>query len=284
MRKVGGLIVAGVVAGVFAAGCSSSSSSDPYGATPDFGTIQQQLKAPTGTFAGHETATFSAYAAQQNGASSLSGFALAGGADSTTSAQAFVDYRLRSLGVQPMSGPACNIVASGADTGSCNCPGGGSLQYDISGLKQYADLEAKGGPIDATIKVAANACRSADGTESVDGKVFENFRGTVPAPGTNQDPKTADFSLIFDAHLTATSPSASVRVDLDFALTTLNGVYSEYYLVHVDDGTVVVSGSWDTTTKTGSLTITDKNGSWTCTGDGKVATCTGTGGTKTVTL
>lgn len=284
MRKAGGLMVTGVVVGMFAVGCgSSSASSDPYGGTPDFANIQQEFKAPTGTFAGHETATFNAYAQQQQNSSNLSGFSLGGGA----SGQSFVNYRLRSLGITPMSdGASCNVLASGSgDTGSCACPGGGSIQYDISGLKDYANAEAKGGKIDATIKMSANACKSADGTESVDGKIFENFRGTVPAAGTATDPTTADFAIIFDAHVTAVSPSATAKVDLDFELTTINGVYSEYYLVHIDDGTVVVSGTWDANSKTGSLTITDKNGSWTCSSnDGKTATCTGTGGSKTVTL
>ena len=37
-------------AAALAAGCSSSSSSDPYGPTPDFATVQAQYAKPTGTF------------------------------------------------------------------------------------------------------------------------------------------------------------------------------------------------------------------------------------------
>jgi len=286
MRKVGAVVVTGAIVGMAMMGCSSSSSgSDPYGGTPDFASIQQEFRAPTGTFAGHENAAFNAFSQQQSNSNSLSGFTF--GAGGGTTAQSFVNTRLRTLGVGTASSASCDIAANGSSSsGSCTCHGGGSLSYDLSGLQQYTDAAQKGGPVDATIKIAASGCKSQDGTESVDGKIFENFRGTVPAPGTTQDPKTADFAIMLDAHVTAQTPAAgSVHVDLDVMFAALNGLYSEYFVIHVDDGTEVIGGQWDANTKTGSITVTDKNGTWTCTGDGKVAHCTGTGNVqKTVTL
>ena len=68
-------------------------------------------------------------------------------------------------------------------------------------------------------------------------------------------------------------------------ISTLNGVYSTWYSVQVADGNVVISGTWNSVTKTGSLTITDKTGTITCNGtDGKTVTCKGPNGEATVTL
>lgn len=281
--KVGGIVLAGAIVGIGAIGCSSSSASnDPFGGAPDFASIQQQFKSPTGTFAGQESVALAGYSDQQsNSGAALSGFSLgAGGGD--TSAQAYMGYRLHSLGVHPESGASCNIGANGGgETGSCNCPGGGTIQYDISGLKQYSEVAQKGGKVDATVRLSAQGCKSADGQDSIDGKIFENFRGTVPAAGTQQDPKTQDFAIIVDAHLTAVTKGKSIKADITFEFAAINGVYSEWFLVKVSDGSVAVSGSWNSTTKTGQITVTDKNGTTTCTAtDGKTAVCTGPGGEK----
>jgi hypothetical protein len=283
MRKVGGIVLAGSIAGIAMMGCSSSSaSSDPFGGTPDFANIQEQFSKPTGSLKGNETAAFNAYAQQQtNSGAALSGFSLGGGA----SADSYKSFRLQTLGIEPQSGASCNFAANGGgETGSCDCPGGGTITYDLSGLRQYGEAIQKGGKVDATVKFSANACKSADGSESIDGKIFENFRGTVPAGGKID--KTSDFAIVIDAHMTSvTASKGTVKADIDLMISTINGVYSTWYSVQVSDGNVVVSGSWNSATKTGSVTVTDKNGTTTCTAtDGKTAVCKGPNGEATITL
>jgi hypothetical protein len=283
MGKVAGVVLAGSVLGIFAVGCSSSSSSnDPFGGSPDFGSIQQQFQHPTGTFSGKETQTFNAYATQQsNSGDALGGFSL--GSGGTTSAQSHLNMRLQSSGIHLESGVSCNF---NSESGSCNCPAGGTIQYDLTGMKQYADVEQKGGTIDATVKFKANNCANTDG-ESIDGTLFENFRGTVPPAGTAPTSGPNNFAIIVDAHMTAvTKAKGTIHADIDLEFSYDNGNYTEKFLVKVDDGTVSVAGNWDSTTKTGSLTITDKNGTTTCTAsDGKTAVCKGPDGTsRTVNL
>jgi hypothetical protein len=278
----GGIVIAASILGVLAVGCSSSSSSnDPFGSAPDFGSIQQQFKSPSGSFAGHEAKTFSGYGAQQDNGSVVSGFSF-GGASTGASYGA---WRLQSLGIRPQDDNTFCAIGQGQST-SCACPGGGTLEWDVSGLQQYSDAIQKGGTIDATVKIAASNCKSADGSESVDGRAFENLKGTVPAAGSATTAPT-DFTIIMDAHFTAvTKEKGSVKVDIDFEVGFQNGQNTTMYSVQVDDGNVVVSGNWDSATKTGTITITDKSGTVTCVAtDGKTAVCTGSGGkSATVTL
>jgi len=283
MIKVAGFVLGGAVLGIVAIGCSSSSSSsDPFGGTPNFGTIQQQFQHPTGTFTGKESQTFSAYASEQSNSSALSGFGSPAGG--TTTGQSHLNLRLEGLGVHLEGGaPACTFTN---ETGSCNCPGGGTIQYDISGIKQYSDALQKGGTVDATIKYKASACSDGNG-QSIDGTLFENYHGTVPAAGSQPSKTPSDFSIIVDAHLTAVSAArGTVKVDLDFEFATVNGVYSEAFSVQVNDGNVVVTGTWNSNTKTGTITVVDKDGTTTCTAsDGKTAVCKGPDGTsRTVNL
>ena len=279
----GGIVIAASILGIFAVGCSSSSSgSDPFGSAPDFGSIQQQFKSPSGSFAGHEAKTFSGYATQQDNGNTISGFSVAGG----SSTASYGTWRLQSLGVHVQDDAFCAIGQGNSSSSSCACPGGGTIEWDLSGLQQYSQAAQNGGPVDATVKIAASACKSADGSESLDGKIFENFRGTVPAAGAATTAPT-DFAIIMDAHFTATmKDKGTAKVDIDLEYAMKNGAYTAVYSVQVDDGNVVVSGNWDSTTKTGNITITDKNGTVTCVAsDGKTAVCTdGAGKSSTVTL
>lgn len=281
MTKVAAIVWAGSVLGVLAAGCGSSSSDDPFGASPDFASIQQEFQHPSGTFTGKESQTFSSYADRKsNSSSALSGFSLGSGT-SAAKAQDHLNLRLQSGGIHLDSGVACNFSGEG---GSCTCPGGGSIQYDLAGFRQYANVQQKGGRIDATIRYKANACTNAAG-ESIDGTLFENYRGTVPPAGTAPSGPT-DFAIIVDAHMTSVTKTGTTHVDVDFELSTSNGQYTEVFSVTVDDGNVTVSGSWDPTSKTGTITVTDKNGTTTCTAsDGKTASCKGPdGASRTVNL
>src|SRR5207248_11438477 len=126
------------------------------------------------------------------------------------------------------------------------------IQYDITGLRQYSDAAQKGGKVDATVKFRANGCSTDEGT--IDGTIFENFRGTVPAPGTQPTTQQNDFAILVDAHITAaTKAKGTIHADVDFEFASINGDYTEWFSVQVDDGNVVVSGTWNTDTKMGQI-------------------------------
>lgn len=239
-------------------GCSSSSN-DPFGPTPDFGRVEAQFQQPTGTFAkGSEASIVGGLAKQQ--ASSSDGFGL-GGASSSGSSNGGVTTKTFDLLDTKAGGTGfCDALKNGADSGSCACPNGGSLAYDMSGMQQMRDY--KGGPIDVTLKVRANACTVQD--VSIDGTEFAKIKSS----GT---PNAQDLLMLFDLHLTVSARGQTERIDADFEY--LNGKL--WFSIGVDDGNVVVATEhWDGTTKTGTIHVKDRNESWTCVFTNGKGTCT----------
>src|SRR5262249_19111101 len=150
---------------------------------------QTQFQSPTGTFAkGSESSVVSGLTAQKQ--SSANGFGV-GGAPST-STQSLKGFQLQSLRTLDASGKSfCAAVESGSESGSCSCPNGGSLAYDLSGMRQLQGYQ--GGPIDVTLKVRANACGVEDAF--VDGTEFVKLK-------SNGTPNAQDLMMLIDLHLT----------------------------------------------------------------------------------
>jgi hypothetical protein len=265
MKRAFGVVLGCVCLSAF--GCSSTSS-DPFGPTPDFGHVVAQFQAPSGTFAkGSESGVVSSLNAQKK--TSSNGFSM-GGAPST-STQSVRGFQLQSLRTLDANGGTswCAALQSGAESGSCSCPNGGSLQYDMSGMQQLQGY--KGGPIDVTLKLRANACSA--GGASIDGTEFMNMRSS----GT---PSAQDLTMLIDLHLTASVGGQTERLDADFEYD--NGKY--WFSITVDDGNVVVgSETWSSDTNSGTIVIKDKNETWTCTLTNGKGSCTSDhGGTRDV--
>jgi hypothetical protein len=249
---------------VWASGCSSSSnssSSDPFGPPPDFGHVEAQFSTPTGTFAqGSEGNVISGLNDQKK--ASTGGFAV-GAAPSTGTATKSVNVELQSLKALDMNGGTgfCAALQSGAEQGSCSCPNGGSLAYDMSGMKQLQGY--RGGPIDVTMRVRANACAVPEAL--IDGTEFINIK-------SSNTPSAQDMKMLFDLHLTVTPVKGTPeKVDADFEY--LNGKF--WFSVTVNDGNVVVgSETWDATTSSGTLVVRDRSETWTCTFTSGRGTCT----------
>ncbi len=240
-------------------GCSSSSN-DPFGPTPDFQQVEARFNAPTGTFgAGSESGVLAGLSQQR--ASQTGGFGVGStGSSSSTGSGGTTAKSLRFLDANGGTS-FCPALQSGAESGSCACPNGGSLAYDLSGMQQMRNYH--GGPIDVTLKVRAEACTMKEA--SIDGTEFVKLRSS----GT---PSQSDLLMLFDLHLTATSKGLTERIDADFEY--VNGKF--WFSIGVNDGSVVVSSdsAWDTATKTGTILVKDRNETWTCAFTAGKGTCT----------
>src|SRR5205823_2645911 len=147
-----------------------------------------------------------------------------------------------------------NAAKSGQDgTGSCACPDGGDLAWDLEGLQSSKQSLQSGGPVDVTVRVLVSGCRVK--TAEVDGSEFVKMKSR----GT---PSAKDLLLLEDIHLSATNGSVHAQIDADFEF--LDG--KMWLSVSVNDGNVAVAtAAWDSSTKTGTITVRDRNATWTCT-------------------
>jgi hypothetical protein len=256
----------------FAVGCSSTSS-DPFGPEPDFGKVESQFAAPSGTFAqGSEGMIISGLQQQKDSqAGGLGVGALPGGSGSGGTAGGVTSKALHFLDTQGGGTSFCAGLQSGAESGTCACPGGGALAYDLSGLRQLQGYQ--GGPIDVTLKVRANACVAQNA--SIDGTEFIKLK-------SNGAPSASDLMMLFDIHLSAHAGAVSARIDADFEY--LNGKF--WFSLGVNDGNVVVaSATWDSSTKTGTIVVKDRSDTWTCDFVNGKGTCTSDhGGSRDVGL
>jgi hypothetical protein len=244
-------------------GCSSSSggSSYDFGPEPDYTAIRAIYDHPTGTFAaGSETTIFGAYTQQQQAGDNYGSVGSLQSGGTTT----------QSVGLHILGGSGatdfCPAISQGG-SGSCSCPAGGTLYYDLSGL---ASLQQQSGAINATAKVAFAGCGV--NTVTVNGHEFLHVESAV-SPPTAQS-----LFEVLDAHLTATPPPLSIDMDLFYD----QGKW--WVSVNVNDGQVVVSGdgTWDGTTGSGTISVKDKSDTWSCTATNGHGTCTsGSGQTRT---
>jgi hypothetical protein len=270
MSRIFALSAAGVLVGSLVVGCSSgNSSADPYGAAPDFTAIQSRFASPTGTFAkGSESSVFDGFAQQAKNQSSSFGI---GGLGTSTSGGSDNGAPLKSQALHLLGGNTtssfCPQLASGIgngqDSGSCSCPGGGNLIWEVDGLEQAK--QSSGGPINVIAKVRATQCTFQN--ETVDGTEFAQ----VKSSGT---PNANDMFMLLDVHLVGTG-AVSLKLDADFEYQ--NGQF--WFSVTVNDGNVVVgSESYSSATKNGTIIVRDRDDTWTCTLTNGTGTCTSKSG------
>lgn len=243
-----GYIFAGLsVAGLLIACGGDDSSSSSSGGVPDFNTLKTELTVPTGTMAaGEEGAVADGLSKSQE---SQSGSPFGGVGTSSLKPQA-----------------ACNEGSfQGGQSGTCDCPGGGSITFDLSGMQQ-AQQQQQGGNVNYTVSYSANAC--VDDGQTMDGSVYWHYEGNTQTP--------QDAFFIYAIHLSL-SGKRTARYDIDYLYQNGKVVFK----VDVKDGSVLVSaeGNWNRETKTGSFTVKDKNETWTCTAENGKGECKSEKGT-----
>lgn len=254
--------------------CGSSDS--PYGEDPDFNSVRAKFDNPTGTLSANNSASvlgsFDAQKASSESANvgGVSGSSAGSDGSDATTAGGVATQALRMLaGSAELEGAdaststqACSDLVQGHESGSCQCPNGGSFIYDFSGLRNAA--QQKTGPLDITLRLRLNQC----GTDALtlDGREFFKMKANRDARG-RLDASTLSLLLVADfVAKTATSTH-------DLSLTALIEGDSFWVTAAVDDGWVVVGGK-KTGANSGELTIRAKNGSWTCTSTNGKGTCT----------
>lgn len=275
IKSVGPCVFFAAMTSVVACGSSGTSSSGGSGvAAPDFAALTVSLTTPTGTLQpGSEGTVAASFGKQLTASTDGSPF---GGSDSdsdsatSTNSIALGDGRLALRALHTLGGgPVCPGLTTGG-TGTCACPSGGSLDYNVpaGGVDKLFTKQGTG-PINTTLSLIANNCAEGGG-ESINGKVFINAKSTKV--------DNSDLVLIESVHMVVAGGAKPGQYDVDLLFDFSSTPQRIVFAVDVPDGKVLVSGSWDATTKNGSLTITDKTGKTTCTVAAGTGTCTGPNG------
>jgi hypothetical protein len=251
------------------AGCSSTATNDPFGADPDYASIQSRFSTPDGTFnAANAKSVFARYSDDQKTSQDIDvgGAAKVGGGGTGTTSSGLKSQALHLLDLAESgsaTSPRCTSIEHGDTTGSCSCEGGGSFTYDFSGIRE---AQQSSGPIDVSLKLRVDGC-STQGLR-LDGREF--VRVHFDRGGGKIDANSASVLLVAD--ITATKDAESHRIDLAARVTQSTFEIA----LRVDDGWITIKGSG--TADDGSFTVRDRDGSWTCTVVSGAGTCTGSSG------
>jgi hypothetical protein len=255
------------------AGCSGSDSSDPFGAEPDYASVQQRIASPTGTIGERNLSSLFSKYSEQNDTSSMANVGLGkstGAAPATGSGTSST----RSQAIHILGGgsgltASCSALAQGQLTGSCGCPSGGSFTYDFNGLRS---VQQSAGPIDASLKVRFDGCHMND--VGLDGREFVHFHAN--RGGSSVDLSSLDLVLVAD--LTVSKGAETHTIDL--AAILRQGQLE--IAVAVDDGWVTIRATSSGAPGSGSFVVRDRNSTWTCDVNNGSGTChDGAGNTRT---
>jgi hypothetical protein len=246
MIKLGSIGIFGVLVAtqVMLVGCGSgeSSSGGGLGSPPDFVALEGKLTQPSGTFAAGQEGAVQDGFGNQSAAAQGSPF---GGGSGTSSTKSNGDLTTQSL--HPLDGTnTCPGLENGGQ-GTCACPNGGSLDYDVPANVAGKPGQDPNGTVDQTVSLVAHTCGT-NADQTVDGSIYWKIKNPPPMQ-------------LFSVHLKMTGKTTA---SYDVEYLNKNGVVT--FAVEVADGHVLVSakGNWDKSTKTGTLVITDKNDTWTC--------------------
>ncbi|MBX3185780.1 MAG: hypothetical protein KF819_02145 [Labilithrix sp.] len=231
------------------AGCGTD-----FGDDPDYASIDQRFAAPNGTLTEKNAATlFDRYSSNAKSAGELdvSGASKLGGASAPQSSglgpRALKVLDLGSEGASSSKGFICNDIMSGDMSGSCDCPNGGSFDYDF---EDFEDVRSSSDPIDVSLKTRFNACTM--GATSIDGRQFvrlQTSRGLTSGAGS------LGLSMMMIADFRVTHGGKTHAVDL--VARYVDGKME--MALSVDDGFITVKSSGD-----GKFVVRDRNGTWTC--------------------
>jgi hypothetical protein len=264
-----------VLAMVAVTGCSGNSSTSPFGADPDFASIQARMDKPDGTFNG-SSSVFDQFNSAQSGANSANIAGAPGTSSSSSggSSTSTASYRSHSTALRLLDdtqsglSSSCSAMQHGDLTGSCACPGGGNFSYDFS---EYQAAAKTSGITDVTLRVAMSQCVSTN-NDMVDGHEFvhlhqDTSKGSVP-----------DDSALIVVDVTARTAGVTHSLDANMLLATNASGSSVSIAVQVDDGWIVVQANASADGTSGSYGVRDKNGTWTCSVSNGAGSCTGTNG------
>lgn len=261
MKKFGLAVLVSVIAAV-QVGCAEDSGGSQGGGAaggpPDFAALENKLTQPTGTFSsGQEGSVADGFGSQSDSAQNNP---FGGGSSGTSSQQSAGEIALQTLQPLESSNSTCPGLQQGGK-GSCACPNGGTLDYDVPANVTGRPGEDAQGSIDQTVSLVAHTCGT-EADQMVDGSIYWKIKSPPPMQ-------------LFSVHLKL-SGRQTARYDVDYL--NKNGVVT--FAVDVADGRVLVSakGSWDKKSKTGTLVITDKSDTWTCTLTNGKGTCTSAAG------
>jgi hypothetical protein len=258
------------------AGCSGSDSSDPFGAEPDYASVQQRIASPTGTIGERNLSSLFSKYSEQNDTSSMANLGLGkstGTATSTgsgtTGTATTHSQSLHILGGGSGLTASCSALAQGQLAGSCGCPSGGSFTYDFNGIRS---MQQSTGPIDASLKVRFDGCHMND--VGLDGREFVHFHAN--RGGSSVDLSSLDLVLVAD--LTVSKGAETHTIDL--AAILRQGQLE--IAVAVDDGWVTIRATSSGTPGSGSFVVRDRNSTWTCDVQNGAGSCSdGAGNTRT---
>ncbi len=272
MRTLAPLVLLSVSSfALVVAGCSGSDSSDPFGAEPDYASIQQRIASPTGTIGERNMSSlFSKYSEQSDmSAASNLGLGKSTGTPTATGTGTTHSQALHILGGGGNLTASCSALAQGQLAGTCGCPSGGSFTYDFNGIRS---VQQSSGPIDASLKVRFDGCHMND--LGLDGREFVHFHAN--RGGSSVDLSSLDLVIVAD--LTVSKGAETHTIDL--AAILRQGQLE--LAVAVDDGWVTIRGTSSGTPGSGSFVVRDRNGTWTCDVNNGAGTChDGSGNTRT---
>ena len=263
MKIVLGLVSTAALALVLGGCGSSSSGGDGFGPDPDVTSVQNRFDKPDGTFSAGNAADV--FKRGMDGSSSAAGLDFSGSSGSSSGGS----VTKKNVGLHVLDAASgssspfhCIALQSGQESGSCDCPAGGSIDYAVS------SSGAQGGERDGLLKFRLNACATGDAV--IDGSEYIDIRTDT------SDQAHPLYSLLFLVDATVTKAGVAHHVDVQARYS--NGAAE--IAVKVDDGWVVVSIKSSANGESGSWSVRDKNGSWTCTETNGHGTCSNDKGEK----
>lgn len=233
------------------------------------------LDGATGTRALKETKS-----QRTSGDAAMKANPLGGGGSGSVDPQSARGVGLRSVRILAEDGAIakCADIEAGKDSGSCECPGGGSLSYDIPNLKAMMSQEKPEGEV--SVAFAYDKC-VLDGTTH-DGSLamLLSDKSVVKVP----EAKSSSGESSDEAPAVAVSGAMNMLVvadglkvgdeTLDFAFAFDQGRF--FYAPEVDDKGGYVLTELDLTASSTGTRVHAKNGTFTC--DESTGTCTGEDG------
>lgn len=252
------------------AGCSGPD----FGPDPDFAAIEQRFSTPNGTLNEKNTASlFKRYAENRKSksvadASGASGIAASstGTPTSTTSSStspasssttgAPLGLRALKLLDHGTSGAAstpairCDDLQSGDTSGSCDCPEGGSFDYDFDDIDE---LKESRGPVDIRLRTRFNECGMAGA--SFDGRHWVRLQTRRGLGGTGD--LGLVLTIVGDFRITMNGQTRAIDLVARMSEGELEMALS------VDDGFVTVRGA-TSSGDSGTFVVRDRNGTSDC--------------------
>lgn len=229
------------------------------------------LDGTTGTRALKETKS-----QQASGDSAMKANPLSGGGSGSVDPQSARSLGLRSVRAlaEDTAIAKCADIEAGKDSGSCDCPGGGSLSYDVPNLKKMMSQEKPEGEV--SVAFAYDQCVLDGTTHDGSLSMLLSDKSVVKVP----EAKSSSDEASEEASTAAVSTGMNMLVvadglkvgdeTLDFAFAFDQGRF--FYAPEVDDKGGYVLTELDLTGSAASTVVHAKNGTFTC--DESTGKCT----------